>query len=86
MTTDVIATGTTTRTQRIVRAHHPDGRIEDSAPQDARPGSPLDDALAGISALFGRRAFPPGTRFERMERTVTTTATGWVVVDRVAAS
>ncbi len=86
MTTDVIVTGTTTRTQRITRAHLPDGRIEDSPPQDVRPGTPLDEALAGLSAMFGRRALPPGTRFERLERTVTTTATGWVVVDRVAAS
>ncbi len=76
-----IAPGATTWTQRISRAHLPDGRIKDSEPVDIDHTNRNATALNGLKAAFGRYAFPPGTRFERLEREVTVTASEWLVVD-----
>lgn len=72
-----IAPGTTAWTQRISRAHLPDGRIKDSEPVDVD----MATTVSALKTAFGRYAFPPGTRFERLERQVTVTATEWQVVD-----
>ncbi len=68
-------TGTTTRTERIIRARYPDGRISDSQPIDVTNHPGVND----LAAAFGRLLLPKGTRIERLERTVTTTASEWVV-------
>lgn len=75
-TTDVIPTGTTTKTQWMLRAYLPDGRIADSRPRDGAAANPTDPGRV-VAEFFGRLAFPAGTRFEHLERTVTTTATAW---------
>ncbi len=81
---DFIAPGTTEWTQRFVRAHLPDGRIEDSKPVDIDRINVNSTALKGLQSAFGRMHLPPGTRFERLERTITVTASEWQVVDTKA--
>ncbi len=76
-----IAPGVTTWTQRISRAHLPDGRIKDSEPVNLDYTNQGQTTINGLKAAFGRYAFPPETRFERLERQVTVTATEWQVVD-----
>jgi hypothetical protein len=73
-------TGTSVRVERIVRAHYPDGRVEDS--------NPFDPATLGgkLATAFGRMHLLSGTRLECLERTITTTATDWAPVVNEAAA
>ncbi len=77
---DVTPTGTTTKTQFMLRAYLPDGRIEDSRPQEGKARNPNEPGRIVVE-FFGRLALPKGTRFERRERTITITASEWVAVD-----
>ena len=64
----------------MLRAYLPDGRIEDSRPQEGKVRDPNETGRM-IAEFFGRLHLPKGTRFERRERTITITATDWVAVD-----
>jgi hypothetical protein len=80
--TEVIAIGTTTRVERMIRAHYPDGRIEDSKPRPAPdPANPHIAAGQNLADAFGRMLLPKGTRLERLERTITIHATPWAPID-----
>jgi hypothetical protein len=71
---DDIRPGVTEYVQRFVRAHLPDGRIDDSRVKTLT-GTP--HPIAAWSEAFGRMHFPEGTRFEEMRRTVRIEATPW---------
>lgn len=69
--------GETTYTEWFQRVTYPDGTIRDTAPTRKSEGPGLA-LLRGMASATASRL---GGRIERMERTVTVTATAWAPVD-----